>query len=163
MTERKRDSALICANQIYQVYEKEEQLIRLNRLSPILCMPFVHSRSSVFPGELLSFEKLIIQIFDFINAMCEQKALRKAIKGHLDELMSLIIAYLPMTDDQVNELMEWKEKMDAQNDGHPAEMKDGIYKPFCLSSNGSLSLSIVLFRCIFSFIESTIYGYFSSY
>eukprot|EP00047_Mylnosiga_fluctuans_P022920 m.129227 g.129227 ORF g.129227 m.129227 type:complete len:1009 (+) comp9427_c0_seq1:1767-4793(+) len=52
-------------------------------------------------GEVLSFESMMLNVFELISAICEQNSLRKAIRGHLPQLVELVITYMPMTDDQI--------------------------------------------------------------
>ena len=52
-------------------------------------------------GENLSFENFILRIFELLNVICELPATRKTIRGHLAQLMTLVISFMPITNDQV--------------------------------------------------------------
>jgi hypothetical protein len=57
--------------------------------------------ASHIAGENLSFENFILQIFELLSTICEVGSVRKVLRGHLPQLTNVIIAFMPITDDQV--------------------------------------------------------------
>ena len=52
-------------------------------------------------GEVIGFENLIFEIFDFVHALIENPKFEDAIKTGLSDLMFYVLIYMQITNEQV--------------------------------------------------------------
>ena len=56
---------------------------------------------SFISGEVLGFENLVLNVFEFVHAMLETSKFRSTIKKSCDQLLYYIILYMQITEEQV--------------------------------------------------------------
>lgn len=54
-------------------------------------------------GEILTFEAVVFQVFEFIQALVESR-FKVVVKTHLDQLLYFLLVYMEITEDQVHKV-----------------------------------------------------------
>ena len=56
---------------------------------------------SFLSGEILGFESVVFNVFDFIHALVESSKFKAVVKTHLEQLLYFLLVYMEITEDQV--------------------------------------------------------------
>ncbi|CAB3996610.1 importin-9, partial, partial [Paramuricea clavata] len=51
-------------------------------------------------GEILGFESVVFNLFDFIHALVESSKFKAVVKTHLEQLLYFLLVYMEITEDQ---------------------------------------------------------------